>query len=113
LYTHTDPESGEVIYTCPLCSEAMLYWQEGAHNARKHLNKFLSYAYNVEGTREFICCEGCAVYVIENWELVKNVEHNQWLNDPAKYESDIAITLKFSNASLFENGCDLCNDRVN
>lgn len=113
MYTHTDPHTNETIYTCPLCSEQMLYWQEDSHNSRKHLNKFLSFDYFVEGNPNYTCCEGCARYIINNWELVEREGFNQWLADPAKYESDIRITQNFSNATLFDFGCDLCNDRLN
>ena len=112
MYTHTDKDTGETIYTCPLCSEAMLYWQKGSHDATKHGNVFLSFTYSVEGSRDWLCCEYCAMYVVQNWELVRREGSNQWLADPAKYESDIRITQNFSNATLFETGCDLCHDRL-
>jgi hypothetical protein len=112
MYTHTDPTTGETIYTCPLCSEAMLYWQQGSHNATKHGNILASYSYSVEGSRDYTCCEYCAMYVVENWELVRREGFDQWLVDPAKYESDIRITRNFSNAQLWDFGCDLCNDRL-
>lgn len=113
MTTYKDKVSGETIYVCPLCSEEMLYWQEDSHNSRKHLNKFLSFNYFVEGNPHYTCCEGCARYVIDNWELVKRANSDQWLADPAKYESLICITLNYSNAKLWESGCDLCHDRLN
>ena len=76
-------------------------------------NKLISFTYFVEGSRDWVSCEKCAHYVIDNWELVKREGFDEWLVDPCKYESEIRITQNFSNAQLVENGCDLCLDRLN